>query len=312
MITTAITSLGDSVSETSATKESAKEKKADGRWALFTGIGSFVLYLFGYLSLRFHLSVLGVDTGLSVLDERYLFAGAQFLVYLLTSAPVALILVFAARWVLRRVRLAFLRRAETMVVSGVVVSIVAIQFVMRQCLPFTNLLLRRDLPPPGWVQALLLDDTGALQSLYFSALLAWVLGLAWLLVEGARQQAWPWPAPNWILASVVSIQFLLLPVNFGVLIADQDVPRVTTMDGKEDLKSNVQAWRVWEGKESTTFFVRRWDKDHETSRTLVSLDKESIKKTEIAGYDRVFRLLYPWPGDPTADNSGDKTKGGQR
>jgi hypothetical protein len=43
-----------------------KEKKPEGRWALFTGVGSFVLYLFGYLSLRFHLSVLGVDTGLSV------------------------------------------------------------------------------------------------------------------------------------------------------------------------------------------------------------------------------------------------------
>jgi hypothetical protein len=31
------------------------------------------------LWLRFYLSVLGVDTGLSVLDERYLFAGVPFL-----------------------------------------------------------------------------------------------------------------------------------------------------------------------------------------------------------------------------------------
>ena len=71
---------------------------------------------------------------------------------------------------------------------------------------------------------------------------------------------------------------------------------VTTIDGKEMLKSDVQAWRVWEGKDSVTFFVRRWDKDHETQRSLLTLDKESIEKTEISGYDRVLRLLYRWPG----------------
>ena len=93
--------------ENPSTKESEKEKKPEGSWALFTGIGSFLLYLFGYLSLRFHLSVLGVDTGLSVLDERYLFAGAQFLVYLLTSFPVAVVFLVIAGWLLRRLRPAF-------------------------------------------------------------------------------------------------------------------------------------------------------------------------------------------------------------
>jgi hypothetical protein len=104
MITAINTAVEDMMSESPSTKESEKEKKPEGRWALFTGIGSFLLYLFGYLSLRFHLSVLGVDTGLSVLDERYLFAGAQFLVYLLTSFPVAVIFLVIAGWLLRRLR----------------------------------------------------------------------------------------------------------------------------------------------------------------------------------------------------------------
>jgi hypothetical protein len=145
---------------------------------------------------------------------------------------------------------------------------------------------------------LLLDEQGALQALYFSALLACILGLAWLLVlvEATPRQKWPLSILDCMLALLVLIQFLLLPVTFGVLIENQQVPRVTTIDGEEMLKSDVQAWRVWEGRDSVTFFVRHWDKDHETQRTLLTLDKESIEKTEICGYDRVLRLLYGWPG----------------
>lgn len=289
------------MSEAPDPKENGKGKKAEGRWALFTGIGSFLLYFFGYLSLRFHLSVLGVGTGLAVLDERYLFAGAQFLVFLVTSAPVALVLVFVARWLVRRWRPPFLRSPERMIVSGVVVSIVLIEFFVRKCLPFTNLLLRHELPPYPLFQVLLLDETEAIQSLYFSFLLASVIGLAWLLIAAGGRGVRSWPVMNWVFALLVLIQFLMLPVTFGILIADQYVPRVTTIDGKEMLKSDLQAWRVWEGKDSVTFFVRRWDKKGcETQRTLLTLENEGIEKTEISGYDRVLRLLYGWPGDPVS------------
>ena len=282
--------------ETSSLKEDGKEKKPEGRWALFTGIGSFVLYLFGYLSLRFHLSVLGVDTGLSVLDERYLFAGAQFLVYLVSSVPLALILVFCARWIWKLLPFRVLRRPDGLLVAGIGISIALIQAVMRKCLPFTNLLLRRELPGERWMQALLLDGTGALQPLYFTLVLACVLGLASILVGDTRRKVRAWPARYGILAVLVLIQFLLLPVTFGILIVNQDLPRVTTINGKEKLDSGVQAWRVWEGKDSVTFFVRRWDKAGcETQRTLLTLENKAIEKTEISGYDRVLKLLYGWP-----------------
>jgi hypothetical protein len=288
--------LEGAVSEDSAAKPNEKDKKPEGRWALFTGIGTFLLYFFGYLALRFHLSVLGIDTGLSVLDERYLFTGAQFLVYLVTSLPLALFFVFVARWLGRRFFRRFLHRPAHAIILGIVLSAVLIQFVMRQCLPFTGLLFRSRLPEPEWMQALLLDDTGALQPLYFTVLLAFILGQIWTLFQDARWKTWSWPAPNWVLALFVLIQFLLLPVTFGILIENQNVPKVTTMDGKEMLKSNVQAWRVWEAKDSVTFFVRRWDKDRETRRALLTLDKKNIEKTEISGQDHLLRALYPWPG----------------
>lgn len=45
-----------------------KIKELSGSWSAFTVLGSFVLYVFGYLSLRFHLTALGAGTDLAVLD----------------------------------------------------------------------------------------------------------------------------------------------------------------------------------------------------------------------------------------------------
>src|SRR4030095_7536331 len=56
-------------------------------WTKYSVVGSFVLYVFGYLAVRFHLTAIGVGTDLAVLDERYLFAGARFLVYLVSAVP---------------------------------------------------------------------------------------------------------------------------------------------------------------------------------------------------------------------------------
>ena len=63
------------------TELSEKAKAFAADWAAYAALGSFALYLPGYLSLRFHLTALGIGTDLAVLDERYLFAGAKSLVY---------------------------------------------------------------------------------------------------------------------------------------------------------------------------------------------------------------------------------------
>src|SRR5262249_26653851 len=62
------------------------------QWATFTLIGSFILYVLGYLTIRFHLTVLGAGTDLSIVDERYLFAGARFVVYLVSACVTLLLL----------------------------------------------------------------------------------------------------------------------------------------------------------------------------------------------------------------------------
>ena len=61
-------------------------------WGTWTLIGSFVLYVLGYLTIRFHLSVLAAGTDLGIIDERYLFAGAKFVVYLVSAGVTLLLL----------------------------------------------------------------------------------------------------------------------------------------------------------------------------------------------------------------------------
>ena len=55
-------------------------KALAGSWASYSALGSFALYVAGYLALRFHLTALGVGTDLAVLDERYVFTGARFVI----------------------------------------------------------------------------------------------------------------------------------------------------------------------------------------------------------------------------------------
>src|SRR6516165_10109013 len=64
-----------------------------GKWTAYSALGTFLLYLFGYLTLRFQLSAYGVATNLDIFDEKYLFAGCRFLVYLVTSVPNILIII---------------------------------------------------------------------------------------------------------------------------------------------------------------------------------------------------------------------------
>jgi hypothetical protein len=52
----------------------------------------------------------------------------------------------------------------------------------------------------------------------------------------------------WLLAALSVIAFLLLPVNYGILITNRDFARVRTLDGEEAVKAGVTGWRVWEAK----------------------------------------------------------------
>lgn len=272
-------------------------------WSAYTAFLTFLLYVLGYLTLRFHLTALGVGTDLTVLDERYLFAGARFVVYLVSAVPIVLLLVLivlGVAYVPLRLLPASLRTAISsrlmqigaqpvrLTLAGVIVSVLMIQLVMRQCFTYSNLLLSPSLPPdPAWLAALMRND--GLMSLFYSALVAGAAIPAAIVfgLQGNpddRRSLWLLRA---LLMFLVAVQVLLLPVNYGVLIVDKWLARVSLV-GADPVKEGQQAWLVWEGKEGVTYFVRNSEGN---TRLLLTVPRVDAKRTEIIGYDRIVPTL---------------------
>jgi hypothetical protein len=276
-------------------------KALAGDWTKYTVLGSFLLYVTGYLALRFHLTALGIGTDLVVLDERYLFTGARFLVYLVASVPIIVLIglpVATIAWALARLlRVKLLTaafwtsmRPARLTAAGIVCAVIMIQFVMRQCFSVSNLLLASRLPPePAWLMGLLLDVDDRFAQLFFSALVAaCCVPIAILLTLRGN------PAPGrsatvarGLLAFLAGVQVLFLPINYGVLIVDKSLPRVVSLGGRP-LGARDEAWLAWEGKDGVTFLVRSQERNR---RSLVTLPRDQVKETEITGFDRIVPVL---------------------
>jgi hypothetical protein len=298
-----------------------KAKALIGNWPAYAAVGSFAFYVMGYLTLRFHLTALGVGTDLAVIDERYVFSGAKFLVYLLTSIPIAVLLalvlvvviaVIAAlaylpyrmlpagarkslkarfRAVIRKF-LAWWYAPKRLALAGILLSMAMTQLFMRQCFSFSNLLLAKSLPEPGWLGSLLLGEE-ELRTLYFTGLVLGTAATAGLLF-GARSQKGQTSVSRFLtglLALLVAIQAFLLPVNYGVLIADKILPRVASLGGQEPLKEGQQAWLVWEGNEGASYLVRTSELGG-NSRRLVTLPRKDVTRTEIIRYDQILHCIF--------------------
>jgi hypothetical protein len=282
------------------------------QWASFTLIGSFVLYVLGYLTVRFHLTVLGAGTDLGIVDERYLFAGARFVVYLVSACVTLLLLLLlpaAAAWVAWRLRRGRAKQHDkaaharsfdlspasqtAMLLFGIVLAILVIQVVMKQCFFFANLLLQPEPPAEAkWLFALAAGPNDALLALYFVGLVASVAVTGGLLVLAGRTGgAVISRALFWLLAFLVAVQILLLPINYGTLIADKSLPKVRSLDGVTPLRSGEEAWLVWEGSNGLTYFVRR-AADSVAPRALVTLNRKDVKQMEILGYDRILKKAF--------------------
>jgi len=295
-------------------------------WAAFTTFATFLLYLVGYLSLRFHLTTLGVGTDLAVLDERYVFTGARFFVYLFSTVPIivffallfaipsSLIYLIARRATKKSARmsdggkrlLGWWSKPNVIALTGVIFSVVFIQFVMRQSFFFTNLLMSRSLPPTALgLESLFLDLSDERRILFFTGLVAGTIITACLLFYGMRRL--PQTSTSrflmFLLALLFGIQALLLPVNYGIFIVDKELAKVNDLGGIEKLQpcggpnSCQEAWLVWEGNEGVTYFVRGIEpttegKQVEKNRALVTLSRKEVKRTEIIGYDPILRNLF--------------------
>lgn len=288
---------------------SEKLKFLAGSWPSYAALGSFVLYVAGYLSLRFHLTVLGVGTDLTVLDERYLFAGAKFLVYAVSSIPIVVLVglaiflvgylpIHALRWVLPQAAKKAIgewwTKGNRITWAGIILSVVLIQTVMRQCFTLSNLLVTKQPSGSHWLLALLTKQVGwePFYFLYFPGLVAGIVlvgGLWWnasRLGEPTTQSVWL----GRLLALLLAIQILLLPVNYGTLIMDQAVPRVTTPKAWPDVHREPQVWLVWEGEDAMTYLAR--DKEAPNRRTLMTLKKDDVSHTEILCYDQIMSVVF--------------------
>lgn len=273
-------------------------KTLAGEWTKYTALGSFALYAAGYLVLRFHLSVLGLATDLSILDERYVFAGARFVLYLMAALPSIFISVlpFALLgwWVRRtapraaRARIsAGMLRPGAILLFGGAVALVAIQVVMRQCFWLHDLLLAAALPS-HWLVDLLLRPEWL--PVYFDALVfSCLVPLACLkFLYGIEQPSSAAVAGRSILALLCVIQCLLLPINFGSLIIDKTLSRVTPATASLT-KSEQTAWLVWEGKTGITFLVCNADVQ---PCSLMTRPVDKILTVEVIGADPIFPTLF--------------------
>ncbi len=264
-----------------------KIKGIGGSWSVYTGLGSFLLYFLGYLVLRFQLSAWGVATDLAVLDERYFFAGARFVVYATSSAVSALLVtspLLLIWWLLNKsLRVRRWRARANYALSGVIFAILFIQLIEKKCFEFmNNLLVQPHLDGDAWLKAILLDESSNSEAIFFAALLTGVAISVWLLQQ-ARSSPIRRPGGEALLVFLVAVEFLLLPVNYGIVLSTRDLPRVSQF-------APAEAWLVWEGKDKTTFLVL--DKE----RKLVSISNTEIKKLEITGVSQIFRRFFPENG----------------
>jgi hypothetical protein len=294
-------------------KSLAKFKELAGTWPALMVMGSFVLYVLGYLSVRFNLTVLGIGTDLAVVDERYIFAGAKFVVYLLATLPIIgmfllpFFLIYVGAKVLRKrtstsdaPKKTVSISGNTIAIMGIVISIALVQIVMRKCFDFSNLLIadQNRVPNPLGLKALLLDDDGLNRSLYFSGLVAATLLVFGLLLLARRNSSPASPALSALLVFFVVLQFLFLPINYGIFIMDKVVPKVSDLGNQAALKEGQEAWLVWEGTRGVTYLIRTTPSPLPGQpralpfRSLVTIPQADVKRIEVIRYDQILKEVF--------------------
>lgn len=294
-------------------------KQLGSSWASYSVVISFVLYVFGYLSTIFYFAALGLDITPPVLEKYYVLAGARFLFYLgfgfisiLTFLIVVLILIAICYWLYQCLARIIGSQTSTIMtvwqrfccwwtlndrlsLFAIVFTVLAMGIVSRKCFLFSNLLLMKsEMFPkePSWLVNIFLSE-GSLFDVYFLSLVAITLIAVGLLIMAyqKRQPTARSQAIFALLVLVVMTQLLLLPVNYGYLLASRPLPKVSTLNGEKQLDSSEEAWRVWESESATTFFVLKKN-GKEIHRSLVTLQQKDIKKTEIIGYDRLLPIIF--------------------
>src|SRR5262249_3176628 len=150
----------------------------------------------------------------------------------------------------------------------------------RKCFIFANLLVIGTLPD-DWLSAILVRRDGALRILYFMCLIACTSVSAAILFFAVRRSGQKSGVSKFLiglLAFLVVVEFLLLPINYGVFFTTQELPRVSEVSG-EKFPEGTRIWLVWETKDELTYLLR----DPYGQRMLLTLPRKE-SKLKIVGY----------------------------
>lgn len=292
-----------------------RAKLLGANWTVALGVASFAVYAFGYLSLRFKLTVLGVSTDLTFIDERYLFEGLRFLVYLASIVPNLLfgtLLIGGLGGVLYA---AGARLAGTRVHCNIVSRVAGwwqpprrrllLGIVLALLLSSSNLLPVHPAPRETawlWLYCRLVTDT---VFFYFHGLVAAVVPSALLLgtAGGTAPEHWSTQRLRAILTLLLTFEILLLPVNYGVLVSpNQAVPVVTLQGEARSLVGSEPVWLVWEGKQGFTVFT----KDRSCcpgQPALVTVPASKVAGVEVLRQERLLGQLFGASPACAADRS---------
>ena len=268
-------------------------------FSAYAGVGTFLLYLFGYLALRFHITALGIVTDLGLLDERYFFAGARFVVFLAFCLPIVTMIgvpaVLLAKLVSNRLRPAWkkrmaseFRRPAVLLWISVVLALIVIQARMTVCLYMLDLPLAARLPGPPWLDELLTQHDNIYLTFFFIELLLCAAAVCWPVIAASRLplDSRGLKALFGTAAVLAVLTVLLIPVNFGMVVMPYSMQRTTSI-GKAPLAAGQQGWLLFEGKEWMTYFVKS-----PAGVSVVAVPVKEIDKIEVKGSDSLFDVLY--------------------
>ena len=290
-----------------------KLKNSANSLMLNTSLVSMILYIIGYLSIRFHLTALGIGTDLTIVDERYLFTGARFVIFLICAIPSLLFLFILASslfylpivilpsslkqpttaWLSKRWQAikSWWSQNDRLLIAAIILAVLEIQLVMRQSFFISNLLVSTDFSEiPEFIRLLMLQENSHFLTLFFMLLTGfWVsscclYALSLKITLKTTQTLFL----QGVLGFLVMLQFLLLPVNYGTLYVDKSMPKVNNLGSKRSLATGEQAWLVWEGSKGNTYLL--WDELKKT-RVLVLIPKGDIKSIEIDAYDPLLSMI---------------------
>ena len=260
-----------------------------------------------------------------MLDERYLFAGANFLIFLAyaAAANVFIALALAAtvygfyrlltllttwrpiaefaslgHWISAPLRLAL---------TGLALSAAFFFLVMTSCLEFSNILLREKLPK-SYLRDWLLQEGPCSQPITWYIIgmvgVAMVASVVLLKLHSEKPRTMMSVGIRHLLAFFVAMLWLMLPVNYGCLFMNKRIPKVIHLENTIPIAQGKEVWLVWESKDNLTFLLSSGN-PKTGGRSLLTISRDQVKTVEVITYDPLFPTLF---GPQQQDKNCDQKK----